>query len=160
VSEPIPVGYQLHVTSWENDADDYGTEIISGLTEADVRFLLSIAKQFTSRHGSGSGLGNQGNSSSVLVKLIEQALTDHPSISDDLRSVWILEGVPDLEDLEELDDDELDDLGGDATEMISTLLGSTSNDCYTCEPNFCRVFSSFEVFWFETPVPDVTSKFK
>lgn len=161
MSEPIPAGYQLHVTSWENDADDYGTEIISGLTEADVRFLLSIAKQFTSRHGSGGGLGNQGNSSSVLVKLIEQALTDHPDISDDLRSVWILEGVPDLDDAElELDDDELDELGHDATEMISILLGSTSNDCYMCEQNFCRVFSSFEVFWFETPVPIVTSKFK
>lgn len=162
MSEPIPAGYQLHVTSWENDADDYGTEIISGLTEVDVRFLLSIAKQFTSKHSladSGLGLGNQGNSSLVLARLIEKALTDHPDISDDLRSVWILEGVPEDLDDEDLDEDEFGDLGKDAAEMISTLLGSTTNDCYMSEPNFCRVFSSFEVFWFETSVPDVTSKF-
>ena len=123
-------------------------------------FLLSIAKQFTSKHGRGAGLGNQGNSSLVLVKLIEKALTDHPNISDDLRSVWILEGVPDEDELDDLDEDELDDFGDAATEMLCTLLGNTSNDCYSCEQNFCRVFSSFEVFKFETPALNVTTEFK
>ena len=27
----IPKGYQLHVTSWENDGDNYKTEVLSGL---------------------------------------------------------------------------------------------------------------------------------
>lgn len=45
----IPAGYQLHVESWENDGDNYKTQIMNGLTLADVNFLLDVGKPFTRR---------------------------------------------------------------------------------------------------------------
>ena len=39
----IPSGYQIVVTSWENDADNYNTETISGLTLEQVMFYKDIA---------------------------------------------------------------------------------------------------------------------
>ena len=50
----IKAGYQLHVTTWECDADAYGTKIISGLTEEDTKFYIAWVKQFVSRHGWGT----------------------------------------------------------------------------------------------------------
>ena len=38
----IPAGYQLSVVSWENDGDHYNTEVMNGLSEEEVKFLVEI----------------------------------------------------------------------------------------------------------------------
>lgn len=61
----IPKGYQIHVTTWENDGDNYKTKIISGLTGAKVKMLYQLAKFFesgTNNNATGpDGRGNYGN---------------------------------------------------------------------------------------------------
>jgi hypothetical protein len=42
----IPKGYRLTVKTWENDADNYRTETISGLSENDVKFFTKLCKLF------------------------------------------------------------------------------------------------------------------
>lgn len=141
----IPVGFQLHVTTWENDADHYRTEIISGLSEDDVRFLVSIAQEFKSRNGSPKGLGNGSVDGEQLRELIREKLFDHPNISEDVRTTW-QEGA----------DDE-----GAAYSLISDmLLGTPQEEGYWDEGNFCRVFDGFQVFYFPEAVRDVTANFE
>lgn len=37
-------GYQITVVSWENDADNYKTEIVSGLSEARTKLYVDLLK--------------------------------------------------------------------------------------------------------------------
>lgn len=40
----IPAGYRLTITSWENDADNYKTVIIEGLTNERASYLADLCK--------------------------------------------------------------------------------------------------------------------
>jgi hypothetical protein len=42
----IPAGYRLTVTSWENDADNYNTVVLEGLTLEQVTFNVELCKLF------------------------------------------------------------------------------------------------------------------
>ena len=56
----IPAGYQIQITSWENDADHYNTVIKSGLTKDTAKFLLRFAELFKSANNhQDPGFGNQ-----------------------------------------------------------------------------------------------------
>lgn len=47
----IKAGYRLSVTSWENDADNYNTEIVDGLSKSEVQLavdLLNLVKDSSS----------------------------------------------------------------------------------------------------------------
>lgn len=150
----FPKGYQLHVTTWENDGDFYQTEILSGLTEADVRFYLDLANRFKSRNQSGkSGMGNGEVTAKQLLELAQDLITKHPGISRSIKLDWI-----DAIDKVENHDEELD---LDCAEMIYTLV--TNIIGYPAESidvmNFCRVFDSFEVYYFPEDVMSVTEKF-
>lgn len=46
----IPAGYRLIVTSWENDADNYNTEYVQGLSLAATKFLVDVIKLFYSKN--------------------------------------------------------------------------------------------------------------
>lgn len=139
----IPAGYQLHVTTWENDGDHYNTEIISGLTEADVRFLLDVAKQFGSRNSTTPGLGNGSVKGEQLVALLREKLADHPEISDDIKQVWS----------EGSDEDIAYDI------LTDLLLGTPQEEGYFDELYFCRVFDDFKVYYFPETIKDVTQSF-
>ena len=111
----IPAGYQLHINSWENDADARKTEILSGLIEADVRFYLDIASQFRSRNGKPKGLGNGSVNLETLVKIFQTALKAHPKISESLQKKYTVK----------IEGDDEDEVGGErACELICELLGS------------------------------------
>lgn len=43
----IPAGYRLTVTSWENDADAYKTEVIEGLSNERVSYLVDLCKMLS-----------------------------------------------------------------------------------------------------------------
>lgn len=145
----IPAGYQLYITTWENDADAYQTEIISGLAKEEVEFYLEIAKRFTSKNGTPKGLGNGSTTGEQLEEVVRTALANHPNISDELRD--------EVNSCFEDEEHWVSHLYGFLTE---TILGSPVNDIYCYDyKNFCRVFDAFKVFYFPEAVQEVTSEF-
>jgi hypothetical protein len=145
----IKAGYQLHVTTWEGDADAYGTKIISGLTEEDTKFYIAWAKQFVSRHGWGlKGLGNGGNTAEEILQSLQNAL--------DICWPTNLALVETIQELLESEDS-----GDWAHELLcEDLLGYPVQECYMSQSHFTRVFESFKVFYIPVDIEQVTSKFK
>lgn len=46
----IKAGYRITVTSWENDADNYNTEIIDGLDESTTQYHVDLLKLLKGSH--------------------------------------------------------------------------------------------------------------
>lgn len=138
-----PVGFQLHLTTWENDGDFYSDQVISGLTEADVSFYVDVAMLFTSKNNrkNGDGMGNTENDPSYLLEVIQEKLEKHPNISEKTKKIW---STADEETIHEL--------------LVEHILGETTD--YEDYDNFCRVFESFKVLEIREPVIDVTKQFK
>lgn len=62
----IPAGYQIQVTSWENDGDNYNTKILSGLSKELAKFYSDFCKLFTKSHHEPGGIaGNAYKKSDV-----------------------------------------------------------------------------------------------
>lgn len=143
----ILAGYQLHITTWENDGDSYKTKILSGLTEADVKFYIDIASRFKSdgmRTNRGLYfLGNQYVPTEKLADLIEECLNIHPDITAEIRTHW-----------EEFLADPTDPM-----EWFNNILGSPDDEYYYDYKNFCRVFEEFEVFYYPQSVANATALF-
>ena len=90
VPKNIPPGHQLHVTTWENDADDYHTKILSGLTEEDVKFYISLGKEFESKNTrkGPEGMGNCSADFPRLTKVVKAKLKKFPNISVEVKDIW------------------------------------------------------------------------
>lgn len=82
--------------------------------------------------------GNDCVDTGLLHDYIQTILGNHPNISTSIRAEW------------DISEDNI-------MSPVHELLGSASEG-YDYE--FCRVFDSFEVFFFPTEVADVTSQFK
>lgn len=54
----IKAGYRIHVTTWENDADNYKTESMEGLTEGNVKFIIAICNLLKDGCNNKSYFGN------------------------------------------------------------------------------------------------------
>ena len=56
----IPAGYRITITTWENDADNYKTEVMEGITDINLaKFYCELAELHTSRHDHRKkGFGN------------------------------------------------------------------------------------------------------
>ena len=146
----IKAGYQLHVQTWEGDADAYVTKIISGLTEDDTKFYIAWVKQFVSRHGWGlKGLGNGGNTAEEILQSLQNALDICWPTSPEL-----------VQTIQELLESECS--GVWAHELLcEDLLGYPVQECNIwSESYFTRVFESFKVFYIPVDIEQVTSKFK
>lgn len=57
----ISPGYQLHIDSWENDADNGKTQIFSGLTKEDVQFYIYFLNHFISSSCTNTSIVLYGN---------------------------------------------------------------------------------------------------
>lgn len=151
----IPAGYQLHITTWENDGDAYNTKIVSGLGLDDVTFLVALAKKFKSCHNHiESGLGNGGTTRNQLVNAIESAMSEHmpnKKLQDEIN------GFITIQD----ENDEDDNNGYYIYEwLVETILGYPVEELYRYDyERFCRVFDSFNVFYYQTEVKNVTENF-
>lgn len=139
----IPAGYQLQSTTWENDGDNYKTQILSGLRVEDVWFYLELAKPF-SRQGK---FGNENIEAADLIPIVQRALAKHPDISTVVRENWLPD--PEVESADEYFDDLMDNLRED-------LLGGPDE---SYDSNFCRVFEGFKVFYFPVDIKEVTLGF-
>lgn len=150
----IPAGYQLHAHSWENDGDSRKTEVLSGLSMYDVLFLIEIISHFQSKNShanTGRKLGNSEVRGMVLVELLNEALEHHPNISQQTRERFTIDQIG--------DDFDEEDAGCTAYEAITqNLLGHAEYEGY--DGLFCRVCDDFDVFYVETPIREVTDKFR
>jgi hypothetical protein len=138
----LPAGYQLHITTWENDADHYMTKVMSGLTKEDVQFYVEMAKAFKSRNNRPAGMGNGIVAANKLVPFIDKLLAKHTGLSQKVRDYWSTEGEP-----------------GDFDMALEDVKYDLYMEYY--EYGFCRVFAEFKVYFVpaEVVIEDVTSQF-
>ncbi len=129
----IPKGYQLNVTSWTNDADEYNTTTHNGLTADDVVFLLKVLKPFESDYDGGL-FGNNTDCSEAVDEHIWACWEEHPTKASSTCSQYMVNGIDGVADL--------------AYDLVGR------NEYFGW-----RVFESAKVFYFENEVQDVTSKF-
>ena len=148
----IEKGYQLHITTWENDGDVYKTKVINGLAKEDVKFYIELASLFTSRNNSSSkGFGNGGvtefgdkyhnSGMEDVVEVIRKVVLNNPNAKEDITSPYL------SEDFDEIYE-----------HLIEEVLDYTEQ--YEDETYFCRVFSGFKVYYFPEEVTEVTEEFK
>jgi hypothetical protein len=119
--------FEIHIGTWENDADDYSTIVHSGLTTEDVRFYHDLAKMFKSCNSrTDGGLGNDDQDLNYLLEVVEEVVARHPDMSVETGIIWYeqLESIANYERLCEYV----------LSEPVQYDFG------------FCRVFDSFKVF--------------
>lgn len=82
--EDIKPGYQVQVRSWENDGDNYKTEVVSGLSLEAAKLHVFIADAFSSRYEKRpenlpySVSGNDENTLEDLIELWRYASEKYP----------------------------------------------------------------------------------
>jgi hypothetical protein len=148
----IPAGYRLSITSWENDADAYHTEIIEGLTRERVEYLLELCKLFYSgSNNNDATFGNMyeySNGINALRRKAEDAIRvvmeKHKPVLDEFE----------LEQLAAEYDPEDKYSGPEFGEIISDLLHYSENYVY-------RVYDTAKVEYIphEIRMDDVTGQF-
>lgn len=176
----MKTGYQIHVESWENDADNYKTEIISGLDEQTCRFLYHIASAFGAFAGNDHVSGGDENESVGYLRLYNEAHEKFPGVYSD----YVFDGVlPTEEELELYD--EYAKLGyGNArrndpkyaafhnkydsdvhnfldfwNECITAPLLSYPGDDFGDFHNYDRAVDSIKVYFVPGEIEDVTNRF-
>ena len=130
----IPAGYQLHITTWENDGDNYKTKIISGLGEFDLKFYIDWINQFKGARG------NDYVEDEELSSILSEMLDKHPYMSETLRTKWT-----DMLECEDL-----------IWEMNAYFLSNPDNGY---DHGFVRAIDHLEVFLVPEEITNVTSQF-
>jgi hypothetical protein len=119
--------FEIHIETWENDADDYRTIVHTGLTLEDVHFYHDLAKRFKSRNSRPvGGLGNDDHELDFLVELVNEVVASHPDMSAETASIWCAE----------VDEDN----------NYARLCDYVLHDPVEYDYGFCRVFDKFKVF--------------
>lgn len=157
----IPVGYQLHVHSWEGDADYRRVEILSGLTEEDVRFYIELLPYFNANRGwINPGHENEQIDCNDFIIHLDKCMANHPNISNSVREVWTM-SEDELNELFDYDQFEDEDPREELLyeRICENLLGYPENESYDGTSDL-RVFEKYEVYFVERPIVDVTDKFK
>jgi hypothetical protein len=119
--------FEIHIETWENDADDYDTIVHTGLSSEDVRFYHDLAKLFRSCNASpAGGLGNDEHDLDFLLELVEGVVARHPDLSVNTGIIWYerLESIANYE----------------------RLCAYVLSEPVEYDFGFCRVFDSFKVF--------------
>ena len=134
----IPPGYQLHITSWENDADNYKTEILSGLTKEDVRFYIHFLSHFEMDKPYGNGrIGEYSDAEKIAItSAYETCRPTTPQLLEDIEN--------------SIEHWKTSYYGCD---WVYDTIG------IWCEGERYRVFDSCEVYLVRTPIPNVTGEF-
>lgn len=137
----IPAGFQVHVDSYENDGDNNQLCIVSGLSEADMRFYVDLAELFQGRYGNGF------TKESVFLDIVANVVENHPGISDETREKF----TPNAE----YDDHEN---SCNIVDKVNELLGQPSDNYYDSRSVFVRVAQNIKVFYLQNPMYEVDVK--
>ncbi|USV40921.1 hypothetical protein [Xanthomonas phage BUDD] len=181
MSRNIKPGYQVHVRSWENDGDNYKTEILTGLSEDEAKFYVLLAKAFESRYKKRSDdlpytiTGNDENETVELANLWRYAAEKYPAVA---AKLWGEEDEFPTEEQIDLydeycslryndpykDDAKFENLGAVEgfmdffNDLMSNLLSSPS-ETYWDFNNFFRVCESVQVYYLPGSIENVTNQF-
>jgi len=136
----IPSGYQLHITSWENDADNYKTKILSGLTKEDVQFYIHFLSHFEMNkpYENGSIRKYPDAEKIAITNAYEKCRPTSPEL---------LEVVENSLEYWKTGDGNCD------CDLVYETIGIWS------EGDLYRIFDSCEVYLIRTPIPNVTREF-
>lgn len=149
-NEDIPIGYALHIHSWENDGDCRKTTSFFGLTEEDVRLYLDVASMFINMHdrfkpGFGGGGWHYKDAARFLPDVhdaVDAAIARHPKVSYKVKERFKLDRCVGYEDI--------------YMELIIDLVGYPED---TYPGDYIRCFDGADVYYHETAVPNVSDKF-
>jgi hypothetical protein len=145
----IPAGYRLSVTSWENDADNYHTEVKEGLTKEQTTALVGFIKLFKSEDDVAIGFGN--------------LLADHDDQEYEVAMTEIRKYLkPNLKSLTEVLNFRLDNFSVDDDEAYNNLIYELHGELFGSSEYFLfRVLDSYDVQYVPLTVelPDVTHEF-
>ena len=135
----IKPGYRLSITSWENDADDYGTKVLEGLSKEKVQLYLDLCTLFKANRYSGD-LVCFGNMYEPSDEELQGAASAVKAIVDAYPEVLTLE--------------EYIQVSEEPCDYMSQILGYSEVYAY-------RVFDSFKVELVPTEIvlQDVTAEF-
>lgn len=111
INPNIPKGCRLTVTTWENDADNYNTKILQGLTLEHARFLFALAKGFMRE--------------SDIANLFDPSEDEIAKVANFARQLF--KEFPDKLNTEGLEDDDL----ADAIHDFMYDLGISGTDFYS-----------------------------
>jgi hypothetical protein len=140
----ISAGYQIQATSWENDGDNYKTQVISGISSPDVQFYVDLANTFN-RSQSVKGLGNSWLSEERFSSIISDLLTVNPDISKELRERFTISSENDYE---------LDNIYEEVCEIIGF-----PGEGYQEDGMFFRVVEDVKVYYFPDQLPNLIGCF-
>lgn len=144
----IKPGYLLCINSWENDADNYKTERIEGLTYEDVQFYIYFCRHFYSSswghpNAIGKGFGNMdieeapdAESIAIIAAYEKYPPTSEFLLADVKSSIEGYKNCPE-----------------ESYDWVDDLIGIWN------EGETYRVFSGFEVHYISEEIPNVTTKF-
>jgi hypothetical protein len=134
----IPSGYQLHITSWENDADNYKTEILSGMTKEDVQFYIHFLSHFEGHKPYGNEcIKHYPDAEKIAItNAYEKCRPTSPQLLEDVENSIEYWKTSD-----------------DSCDWVYETIGT-----HGCG-DFYRVFNSCEVYLSRTPIPNVTGEF-
>lgn len=125
----IKAGYELKVTSWENDGDCYNTKSIQGLTkEGCLRLVMFCEEVSQSRWESNSALVENA----LKNETVKTLLTKHFSEDYDFKEEY-------LEDY--------------TSELLYELIGNSY------ESDYPRVLESYEVYFHKEELHDLSKEF-
>lgn len=145
--ENVKPGYQLHITSWENDADNYRTVILSALTYEDVKFIIRVVEHFHSQWRTNSETSFKFGNTNIVRYDSEDECKGYLAIKEAYEyckpsSSQLLADVEAA--LEDKDDYDF------IYEWIGTWM----------EGEKYRVFDSVEVYYIPEEIENVTEKFE
>jgi hypothetical protein len=180
MNKNVKSGYLLKIITWENDADNYNTKEIEGLSEHEVRFYTKIAQLFNSCHDTADSDTRFGNADKYRYNAPKFPINGpYPDRSaekyrredDMMLPVRIKEivdahkkefgSVPDFFDYEGYSakyDNVKFETDADFRELFNDALYDIIGSW--ADGEYWRVFESFEVFWIPEQIKNVTSEFK
>lgn len=127
----IKNGYQLSVTSWENDGDNYKTVVTNGLSEEDVKFLIHLGQNFSIKNNNN----DDGYSDETVECFVEESLEKFPNVTQSLA----------------------EEANNNGRFFVEKYILSYASEGY--EHEYCRVFDSYDVNFISSDCPDVTKQF-
>jgi len=149
----IPRGYQLQITSWENDGDYYNTQIVNGLTASQAAFYVEFAELFGD---SGIETGNCCDNEEVewakLYKAVLEICERYPNaFASFVYDNWI-------NDLDKACRDALADPGDEeAEDEARTIIHEIAHELLDSSEFYVfRVFESAKIFYFPEDVNEVS----
>lgn len=97
----IPAGYRLTVTSWENDADNYNTEVKEGLSLGACRLYVDLCKLMGDDDAGVANMydpdeGELAKLEQELVKVARRHPEETPSLEDGFTESDIADTMTDI----------------------------------------------------------------